>query len=252
MSAPCIFCGKQRPLSDEHLFPEWTARLLGVRRVQVRGRKLNAPVRRWQKIGTFGQTANAVCTLCNNGWMSRLENVARPILSPMILKLRSRRLTSDARVVIAAWLWKVAILHEDAAGGSYFNGAERTCLSNDEDPPTDGVHVWVGAYRGDLVGNLRGGPSTFTAPDGRTTPGYLMSMTLGRFAAQVLCVREIPNTNIETVSRYYFAPGELLLWPDDVDVDLDWPPEETLTHALFNQWHLRWNSEESAARYPSL
>src|SRR5262249_48304333 len=160
-------------------------------------------VRTWQKVGTFGQTVNAVCAVCNSGWMSRLESLARPTLSAIIRRTGRRHLTGDDRVVLSAWLWKVAILHDNIGAGAYFTADERAALTSATDPPTDGVHIWLAAYSGDRIGNMRGGAATFTAPDGRSTSGYLMSLTIGRLAAQVLCVREMPGTNIETVSRYY-------------------------------------------------
>jgi hypothetical protein len=79
-----------------------------------------------------------------------------------------------------------------------------------------------------------------------------MSLTIGRLAAQVLCVREMPATNISTLSRYYFAPAEVLIWPDDSEARMTWPPGQVLAPDLFSKWHLRWNSEESAARHAPL
>jgi hypothetical protein len=66
-------------------------------------------------------------------------------------------------------------------------------------------------------------PSQFSAPDGRTTQGYLMTLAIRRFAAQLLCVREIPEVNMSTVSQYYFQGAEALIWPQQPS-DVSWPP----------------------------
>jgi hypothetical protein len=87
---------------------------------------------------------------------------------------------------------------------SYFNADERERLLRGDAPPIGGVHIWMAASSGSLAANLKGGPATLSAPDGRSVEGFLMSMTLRRFAAQLLCVRELPGVNINTVSRYNF------------------------------------------------
>lgn len=245
MAKTCIFCGGSGPFSNEHVMPEWTAKVVGMtgERVEVSGRRLDGPLRTWQSVGSFGTTVRGVCIECNNTWMSKLENLAKPILSPMMVPQRPVQLDPDQQTVVAAWLWKLGIVHEHASGVKYFNTAERQCLPNWDDPPIGGVHMWIAAYSGPLIGNLRGGPATFSAPDGRTVEGFLMSMSLRRFAAQVLCVRQMPGTNVDVVNRYNFKGAESLIWPEP-EKGVIWPaPAASLDAHLFDRWHLRWNSE---------
>jgi hypothetical protein len=44
----------------------------------------------------------------------------------------------------------------------------------------------------------------------------------------------------------------VLIWPDDSEARMTWPPGQVLAPDLFSKWHLRWNSEESAARHAPL
>jgi hypothetical protein len=92
----------------------------------------------------------------------------------------------DEQVVVACWLWKLAIVHEYLSGAIYFNDEERQCLLLGNAPTPIGVHMWIAAHHGDLDANLKGGPCTFSSPDGQTANGFLMTMSLRRFAAQLL------------------------------------------------------------------
>ena len=148
----------------------------------------------------------------------------------------------DEQVVIASWLWKLAIVHEKPSGATYFDEAERKCLMKGDAPTPFGVHIWIAAYIGHLDANLRGGPCEFSSPDGHKLQGYLITMSIRRFAAQLLCVRELPGVHVSTVSHYNFEGAESLIWPEQ-DGPVAWPPPVAgLNHDLFNKWHMRWNT----------
>ena len=185
MPKVCIFCGRHGPFSREHVIPEWAARLLSVGRLSVEPRRMGVSMRPWATVGTFGHTVNSVCARCNNGWMAELEGLAKPVLARLIRPNGPVELSQDKQAFLTAWLWKLAIVHEHITSATYFNAAERRCLIRMDDPPTRGVHLWIGYYSGRNIAALRGGPSTFSAPDGRHVDAYLLSMNLRRFAAQL-------------------------------------------------------------------
>ena len=243
MPKVCIFCGGGGPFSAEHVLPEWTARLIGVRRVQVTSSKLGVRRRPWEAVGSFGHKISSVCRGCNNGWMSGLEEIAKPILSPLIVADRQTRLTTDQQVVVASWVWKVAILHEHVSGATYFTEDERTCLMNGDAPPEDGVRMWVAQYSGERVARLRGGPSTFKAATGHTFEGIVVSLAVRRFAAQIVAVRRKAGEPRGT-PKSQFASGDVArrLWPDP-GVPIPWPPARaSMSDQAFNQWHWQWNT----------
>jgi len=81
-----------------------------------------------------GQNANlqvrSVCADCNNGWMSALEQEARPILEPLI---RSHKLlgprTRDAEI-LSRWSMKTLMVSEAAhPSRAFFEASERLGLA---------------------------------------------------------------------------------------------------------------------------
>jgi hypothetical protein len=59
----CIFCGSRGPFSNEHLIPEWAAKLLNLKRVNVKVKKLGESQRPWISVGSFGAKVRRVCQL---------------------------------------------------------------------------------------------------------------------------------------------------------------------------------------------
>ncbi len=247
MPTQCVFCGGGTAFPNEHVLPAWAAQFVGIGRVDVTGRRLDDSPRTWEQVGSFGQTINSVCQRCNDGWMGDLEQLARPVLERLIKPRGDVRLSSDEQTVVAAWLWKLAIMHEHASRDRYFNRRERECLIDLNDPPENGVRAWVGAYVGDLAANLRGGPGIFSAPRGRVLKGFLMSMSLGQFAAQLLCVRMPSDLPVKAPGGYDLGSAEVQIWPA-ADVSASWPPAMRLTTSRFDQWHSRWKTEDEIDR----
>ncbi len=58
----------------------------------------------------FSLTTRAVCARCNSGWMSRLEDEAKPSLIPSILGQGPLRVPNAAGQVIANWAVKTSIM----------------------------------------------------------------------------------------------------------------------------------------------
>lgn len=111
----CIFCGSGEGLSGagEHVLPKWL-------QIQVGGSlkggfqgvhmsPIGHPISRRKASGN-SLTLGSVCTRCNNGWMSRLEN-SFGMLLPRLQANPSPALFSKAeRHTIAIWILKTAIV----------------------------------------------------------------------------------------------------------------------------------------------
>jgi hypothetical protein len=92
----CIFCGAGG-LSKEHIWSEWTYELVppipGGEHVKTvyQSAKHNPKITGVESSKQRQGSTNtiklyAVCkTECNNGWMSRLDEAAKPLLTPLIL-----------------------------------------------------------------------------------------------------------------------------------------------------------------------
>jgi hypothetical protein len=116
----CLFCGDHlqpkgsahNAKTDEHVIPDWLQQHLGVTgdpvtptRVRIEDKQIIDA--RHHVMGAF--VAGAVCSKCNHGWMSRLEEEVKPILirligDPRLLETLSR----EARFTVARWVLKTA------------------------------------------------------------------------------------------------------------------------------------------------
>src|SRR4051794_130046 len=119
MARICLFCGGT-PVTREHLWPDWLRR-----KVQI---AIPFPHHIEEEVdGTptrdisfehppYDQQVRAVCATCNNGWMSHVEETAKPILEPL-LEWRGRVLHRRLQRELATWaLMKAAVfdgLHPD-------------------------------------------------------------------------------------------------------------------------------------------
>ena len=87
-------------------------------------------------------TVRAVCAECNNGWMSRLEEEAKPYLESMILG-NGRTYHGTGRTLIATWFVKTALV----AGSKFPPPLPRAFYEQlyATGQPSDTTRVWLGA-----------------------------------------------------------------------------------------------------------
>ena len=154
----CIFCGETRNLSKEHIFADWMAPYLPPspegtlhvveyfshddegqidERVRERGRLQNAGDHRARGL-------KVVCRPCNNGWMSRLQELARPYLEPR-LQSRWAFVPVAGQRAIACWAAMFSMVFEASQPETAsFSQAQRTAFKISEglEPPQD-LLVWL-------------------------------------------------------------------------------------------------------------
>lgn len=118
--AECAFCGQDKKLTKEHVWPKWLLEMLPdldpeARNVRTLGRGDASgyhEVQRDEGPKTVPSTVQIVCELhCNNGWMSQLESEAKTALEPMIFGHRCEVRTRDQRL-IAFWAAKTTMVLE--------------------------------------------------------------------------------------------------------------------------------------------
>jgi hypothetical protein len=87
MPGICIFCGKQGG-NREHIVGRWMLRDLGLYSQKFKiGFGMQRPdggmdeIKAPQPLGSF--VTDQICANCNNGWMSQLEDAAKPLLTPL-------------------------------------------------------------------------------------------------------------------------------------------------------------------------
>jgi len=135
----CLFCESDAN-SGEHMFPLWLLRRFdtpsGVRVSLERGSR---QLPEW-KMACHDHRVRFVCTACNNGWMSNLENSAKPVLE-RLLSDQSTVLDPKDQSIIAAWSAKCAMVFEVLRDGKeYFYTAEdRSDLKTRQNVPNHTV-----------------------------------------------------------------------------------------------------------------
>ena len=117
----CLACGPtSNPASKEHVFSKWLLKELEL---------LDAPIALYRTLPDGSSTQvrvpirldsfrlNRVCELCNNGWMSQLEDAVKPILLRLIRGEGTlAALVEEERQILAKWAGKTAIIESYAVG----------------------------------------------------------------------------------------------------------------------------------------
>ena len=221
----CVFCGREGKLTKEHAWPKWL-------RTVVPGALEVAPhvhedafghVRRWLGIA-FSDEARRTCGNCNNGWMSRLERDAQPLITALILG-QSQSLESGLLLVIARWITKTALMLRYTHQSMFIPPSHYRELYSRQQPPKD-CRVWVTCatdWRDEVADNhfpFRLVEPPKPKPD--SLNAYGITMRVGKFVAQVFGHEVAMALNISGVPAYMAE-----IWPHQTLTT--WPPARTLS-----------------------
>jgi hypothetical protein len=164
----CWFCpSSQGKKSKEHIFPKWlsghydarTEMVTPVRQSRVSGQELS---RRPAK-PLSGFVCGDVCTTCNNGWMSQVEERVRPILTA---SKRSGRFSPDDALALARWFAKTAaVLNVSQPYRLLFPASDRHALATGL-PDRVAVRLFRSRRQNGLVDWVQGGHSGSLTPPG--------------------------------------------------------------------------------------
>lgn len=151
----CAFCALTGKLTQEHVLGDWLSTIgLDLRPAPHVTGPLNRIDRNLGVRPPFRQTVG-ICGLCNNGWMSRLENAAKRTLTPFILGNPGHLAPEDTGPV-AAWLQKTALTamlvssEKERAAGYGLPPSEYHHLwtLRDQKVPLPASQLWIGRYTG--------------------------------------------------------------------------------------------------------
>lgn len=142
----CIFCGAG-PVTKEDAWPVWLVEHIGRSRLiasMVGGKR--APYRTDRIV----QRVGCACRKCNNGWMSDLEGLAKPILLPLVDGKPVQILGID-QAIIAAWMLKTLMVF-DSIDRQYWRQAERDLMHQRKFGPALGDSLtaaahYIGSYK---------------------------------------------------------------------------------------------------------
>jgi hypothetical protein len=148
----CIFCD-QPGLTKEHLWPDWLKRFLPRKATThhttnmsaIAGNEVLAPEPQLtRQTGDIkSRRLRVVCRACNNGWMGRLQEVAKPKLVPLLRGTWSELSAGDCEA-LSAWAVMFTIIVERLdVNTAAVTAAERRVFSLDRRPPANWI-VWAG------------------------------------------------------------------------------------------------------------
>jgi hypothetical protein len=105
----CIFCGSNGKMTREHVWGEWLRQMVPaeMNKHEVRAERIGAPGTPLQaetrlRAGDPLSTVKVVCAACNSGWLSQIQERAKPYLIPLI-QGQPTALGPDGQRALAAW-----------------------------------------------------------------------------------------------------------------------------------------------------
>lgn len=227
----CAFCELDGKLTKEHVWPRWVAPYLeheggpgtntrtiirpsGTESTSYKSRPANL-------------TVKSVCPECNGGWMSQLEERAKPVLLPMIEGRAPVRLGSRDAETVATWAVKTALV----SGSEFTPPAPREFYTElrEARAPVGNVRVWIGRtphlqahsidFRPMKVGRKGEDP-----PDREN--GYQAVLSVGHLVLYVIGWKG-PKPQLNRVFSHFGDTALVKVWPFERLVV--WPPPATIT-----------------------
>lgn len=165
----CVFCDGT-PVSKEHIFPAWMRNYIPEKTFQAHhyqyaysADNFTGQPKRVEQKGKLerpgdrrSRTLRVACIPCNSGWMSKMQNNAKPLLLPFI-RGEWPPLTMHEQQIIASWAAMTTMVREYSSfeGGktnvlapktTAIPQTDRTFLRNYEIPPPRNWFVAMGAW----------------------------------------------------------------------------------------------------------
>ena len=227
----CLFWGAT-PVTSEHAIPLWTGNVIPGTTPWIHGHKERQgdnPIREWMK-SVPDLKCNAACEECNQGWMSKLEDRAKPVLTPLIQGTPTR-LEPHVLETICFWALKT-ILMVDRCSDAGRQNLPATLFSElfaiQNVLPT--AYVWIG--RSNVARGSWSQNRTLDLNYGEAaTSGFGGTLWIGHVVFEVIAVELAGpvRLGLKEDMLVHMAP----IWPRSFK--LDWPatPDMTADH-VFN------------------
>lgn len=225
---PCIFC-REPANSREHLLPDWLKKVLPAKEKVIHSRQVNGGTeQRWTR-KPFEEKTKQVCSACNEGWMSTLENLSKPILTPMITRNQiPLALSSQDQWITATWAAKTVYVLASQLTNSFIPPMHPFLVRENWMPPSQ-VNVWIGSHdraRRDPLNSVfivkpLWASAVDDLADRQAEFGYMAFAAIGGISFLMIGHRHTGRL------RFRLNPpaSELLfkLWPREAET-LNWPP----------------------------
>jgi len=222
----CIFCSNKASTSED-AWPRW----LMNRFPNTSTSRMDAE-RGGNKLGNWHAAkpklqVKWLCACCNNGWMSRLEDEAKPILE-YIFNDKLKDIGVSAQLTLARWAVKTAMVLEsiDSRRSWFYSDSERRLMRTVQSLPPR-TSVWIAKCINQ--------PNIYSAAKDLWTTlsndgfhAYVTTMAFGSIAFQIVSIKTptaIPK-NINVTYDVTEGPWDQTLvqvWPTALN-SIMWPP----------------------------
>ena len=244
-SGRCIFCGgaSGSSMSKEHVFPDWLRQVFPRSQSDThthgtvswagltQGGLVPVTIRQKKQGHVSTKKVRVVCTRCNNGWLSGIEESTKPLLLSVI---SGDPITLDApkRAMLATWAAKTIMTAEFVDRKLVAIPSEdRTYLMNNIAPPNAGWWIWIAGNCGVEweTGIYHFSSRLNTSLDDLKTPDILnlQCTTIGLGHLLVHAISTTVGSHSFSLTRPD-ASDLKPIWPDPT-TDITWPPSKLLT-----------------------
>jgi hypothetical protein len=232
----CIFCDLPKKMSREHIWGRWLRSYVSanMNKHHLHATRILAPnvpnvsELRIRAGDPIRSNVRVVCEDCNNTWLSRIQEQAKPILIPLI-QGRTTSLGITAQSKLAAWCTMATMTAEfiDRDSGSRgVSQMERDWLRNNSGVP-DNWRIWIARFQRykwkpqwiHLTLPILGSEDSAGLKPGDTAPANTQATS---FVIGELYVHVLSSTGY---------PGLVGKWA--------WPPFSRLSRLLVQVWPLK-------------
>jgi hypothetical protein len=211
------------------------------------------PARSWPSGGRdLGVAVTDVCKTCNEGWMSTLEAMTKPILGPMV-QATHVTLAAGEQNILATWAHKTAMVFDlitRSGGSAFYRDEERHALMCNGLANLNRTFVWLGQldvhYEASTI-DYRMFVKVTSRGTQRDAEAYCSTISVGTCVLQVLTLRGLDDVGRlrPPFALAQWSPSTVAVWPV-VSSSLDWPPSTVMDAQTHSRFIDRWRAPQTA------
>jgi hypothetical protein len=232
----CIFCGAGN-LSKEHIWPQWMGEFLPSYPDNKRIEQLwtftqktflvRAPDVQNRPGHTWNKTLRIVCRACNSGWMSKCEQMAKPVLLPLMTS-QNYTLAPKQIDILSHWIALKVMIGEHSQPNDWVTPVEMRQRFKSALIMPEHFKIWIAKCGADgwECSYLRQAATISRSPAIRPERKNIHSVAFG---VRDLFVLAMHTTEEGVLDKIGFSSEEAIvpLYPGYKEIN--WPPKYTLS-----------------------
>jgi hypothetical protein len=219
----CVFCD-QEGVTKEHAWPLWLSKIIpdcGSTHI-IQSEKVSG--NRSYHSNLYNPTVRIVCSTCNSGWLSRLEQDSMKLLEDLIRGYH-RQLEVDDQRLLSLWCVKTGIILDRITRPSTIPSIHGCSIFKNR-CPSDYTKIWLTSYM--ITEPVM---SHFLQPlsleiEGNVFSAYLQTFHIGAFSAQILWSES--QLAVNSVASYPDSLAHTNIWPLNNSA-VEWPKTKITT-----------------------